>query len=107
MNSYPIEPGHKVVGPSEEAAKAISGIASTLRDQVRRIIATNPGGLTADEIAHKLNRSILSVRPRVSELRRLGEIKQSGSRGKNESGMSATIWVAAPSLNPEKLGGAA
>ena len=57
--------------------------------------------LTADEIAHKLNRSILSVRPRVSELRRQGEIRQSGARGKNESGLTASVWVISPPLLAE------
>jgi hypothetical protein len=100
-DAYPSAPGFKAAGPSEEAAKAIASVAATLRNQVRDAIANAPGGLTADEVAHKLNRSILSVRPRVSELRRLGEIKQSGARGKNESGMSASVWVLSPRLQAQ------
>ena len=76
-------------------------IASSLADQVREVIANSSSGITADDVARRLNRSILSVRPRVSELRRLGEIRQSGARGKNESGMSASMWVIAPPLQPE------
>jgi hypothetical protein len=93
MNSYPVQPGYKVSGPSEEAAKAVAGVAITLRDQVREVIVNCPNGITADEIAHKLNRSVLSVRPRVSEPHRHGEIRQTGARGTNESGMSASVWV--------------
>jgi len=48
--------------------------------------------LTADEIAKDLNLSVLSVCPRVSELKRLGEIQQTGARRKNESGTTATVW---------------
>ncbi len=95
---YPVQPGFKVSGPSEQAATAISGKAKTLRDQVLRTIAAAPQGLTADEVASKLNRSILSVRPRVSELHRQGEIRQTAIRGKNDSGMSASVWTLAPPL---------
>jgi DNA-binding Lrp family transcriptional regulator len=91
--THPDKPGCKAHGPSEEVAKAIAGVAVTLRDQVREVIVNCPSGITADEIAHKLNRSVLSVRPRVSELRRRGEIRQTGARGTNESGMSASVWV--------------
>jgi hypothetical protein len=101
---YPDAPGYKAHGPSEEAAKAIGAVAVTLRDQVREVIVSCPRGITADEIAHKLNRSILSVRPRVSELRRQGEIQQAEGRGKNQSGMSASRWIIAPPLQPESPG---
>ena len=103
-DTYPDAPGYKVSGPSEDAATAIATIAATLRDQVRQVIADSPSGITADDVAHRLNRSVLSVRPRVSESRRLGEFKQSGARGKNESGMSASVWVIAPPLQPEEAG---
>jgi DNA-binding Lrp family transcriptional regulator len=56
-------------------------------------IAQYPDGATADEIAKDLNLSVLSVRPRVSELKRTGKIKLTGARRKNESGMTATVWL--------------
>jgi hypothetical protein len=90
--TYPDTPGFKVSGPSEQAAKAITGKASKMRAAVLAQIAQYPGGVTADEIARDLNLSVLSVRPRVSELHRNGEIEQTGGRRKNESGMTATVW---------------
>jgi hypothetical protein len=102
--TYPDRPGHKVPGTSEEAARAIAGVAGTLRDKVREVIARCPTGITADDVALQLNRSILSVRPRVSELRRLGDIRQAEGRGKNQSGMTASRWVIAPPLQPESVG---
>jgi hypothetical protein len=78
---YPDAPGFKASGPSEEAAHAIAEIAPTLRDRVPAAIASAPPGLTADDVACRLNKSILSVRPRVSELHLRGEIRQSGARG--------------------------
>jgi hypothetical protein len=86
----------QISGPSEDAANAIAPIVASLREKVREVITVNsPGGITADDIAHILNRSILSVRPRVSELHRDGDIRSSGARGRNVSGMTATLWVIA------------
>jgi hypothetical protein len=89
---YPDAPGFKAPGPSEEAAKAITGKANRMRAAVLSKIAQCPAGATADEIAHELGLSVLSIRPRVSELNRSGEIRQTGARRKNESGMAATVW---------------
>jgi hypothetical protein len=97
--TYPDAPGFKTPGPSEQAAKAISSTAKTLRDQVLKTIVDAPAGLSADAVADRLGKSVLSVRPRVSELRRLGEIRPTTQRAKNESGMSATIWVQSPPLS--------
>jgi predicted ArsR family transcriptional regulator len=95
---YPDAPGFKTPGPSQDAAKAISGKAARMRAMVLAKIAQYPAGATADEIAHELGLSVLSVRPRVSELNRAGEIKQTTMRRKNESGMTATVWQIAPPL---------
>lgn len=89
---YPDAPGFKVSGPSEQAAEAMSGTANKMRAAVLAQIAQYQHGATADEIAKDLNLSVLSVRPRVSELNRNGEIEQTGARRKNESGMTATVW---------------
>jgi predicted ArsR family transcriptional regulator len=93
---YPDAPGFKAAGPSEDAAKVISGKAARLRAMVLKQIAKCPAGATADEIAHNLGLSILSIRPRVSELNRAGEIRSTDMRRKNESGMTATVWQLAP-----------
>ncbi len=90
--TYPDTPGFKVAGPSKQAAKAMTGKAAKMRAAVLAQIAQYSGGATADEIAKDLNLSVLSVRPRVSELRRNGEIEQTGGRRKNQSGMTATVW---------------
>jgi predicted ArsR family transcriptional regulator len=89
---YPDAPGFKVSGPSEQAAEAMGGTANKMRAAVFAQIAQHTGGATADEIAKDLNLSVLSVRPRVSELNRNGAIEQTGARRKNESGMTATVW---------------
>jgi hypothetical protein len=48
---YPDAPGFKVSGPSEEAARAMSGIANKVTAVVLAQFARYPGGATADEIA--------------------------------------------------------
>jgi predicted ArsR family transcriptional regulator len=96
---YPDVPGFKVSGPSEQAAGAMGkSTANKMRAAVLAQFAQYPGGATADEVARDLNLSVLSVRPRVSELNRTGKIEQTGARRKNESGMTATVWRIAEPL---------
>ena len=89
---YPTGASYKAEGPSKHAATAVTGSASRLRAQVLLLIEQHPGGMSADEIAATLNRSVLSVRPRVSELHLRGAIEQTGERRRNASGMTATVW---------------
>lgn len=97
-DAYPDRPGFKASGPSEQAANTVASTAKTLREQVLQTFQQSPSGLTADAVADRLGKSILSVRPRVAELHRQGEIRSAGKRGKNHSGLSATIWVVSPPL---------
>lgn len=97
QQSYPDRPGYKTEGTSKEAATAITGHAKTVRDRVLAYI-TEHAGITADEIANAMGLSILTVRPRVSELRRQGWIEPTGERFCNSSGMSANAWTLAPPL---------
>jgi hypothetical protein len=94
---YPDGPGFKTFGPSEEAATRITPTAAAMRATVLQVYAnTYPQGLTADEVASALNLSVLSVRPRVSELHRSGSLSDTGSRRQNSSGMTATVWRFVP-----------
>jgi hypothetical protein len=53
-------------------------------------------GATADEVAAKLGESVLSVRPRITELfRKSRTIFDSGKRRHNISGSSARVFVVA------------
>lgn len=92
MNRYPAQPGAKVDGPSRLAAEHIGPSVDTLRGLALREIFKSQRGLTADETAERLGLSLLSIRPRVTELKRLGEIEDSGVRRKNTSGRYATVW---------------
>lgn len=91
--AYPTSPGYKNkdrAGPSKKAAISIKPFALSLRERCFRVIGQMP--MTADEVAETVEKSILSVRPRIAELAKLGKIEDSGNRRTNESGKDATVW---------------
>ena len=90
--TYPESPGWKTNKPetSKAAARAVRSAAATLRDQVEQ--ALRAAELTADEVAEALGKSVLSVRPRVTELFKQGKVEDTGERRKNASGHSAAVW---------------
>ena len=97
--SYPHQPGAKTPGTSTEAAEKIAPRASVLRDRVERLFLTG-ATLTADECAEALHESVLAIRPRLSELVKMGLIVKSyqgdmPERRKNASGLNAQVWRAA------------
>lgn len=89
--NYPAQPGASDRETSIAAADAIAGKAPTLRAATLAAIQVSDG-LTADETADVLGASILSIRPRVTELARLGELEDSGERRANHSGKAAIVW---------------
>ena len=101
--SYPENPGYKAPGPSSEAARKVTRHAATIRDRVLQFLQSrHSAGFTPDRIAAFLGISILSVRPRITELHLQGEIEPTGERGKNESGMSAQCWRAVAPAKSEQ-----
>lgn len=88
--SYPARPGYKGAETSKIAAQEIESIADTLRSQALYHITGKP--MTADEVANALRVSVLSVRPRIAELNKMGLIEDSEIRRRNESGRAAIVW---------------
>lgn len=91
--AYPDRPGFKEGTTSREAAEAIEPRAGTLRRMALEFIRKHPGR-TADEVADALGESVLTIRPRISELRAKGLVRVAG-RGQNKSGKAAHRWNAA------------
>ena len=85
-------PGWKEPTTSRDAAKSVAKRSATLREFVLRALQTRP--MTADEVAAFLGETVLSIRPRVAELRKLGRIVATGDKRRNESGMLASVWGA-------------
>lgn len=94
MKSYPSAPGHRGVDTSIAAAQALAPNLAGQRQSVFHVIELARGyGGTGDEVARKLNWNRYAVRPRLSELKNLGKIIDSGKRRRNSSGRYAIVWV--------------
>jgi len=76
-----------------KATGRIRGSTARARAEIHWLLLAS-GPLTADEIAARLGRSALYIRPRVSELVNQLRVHDSGLRGRNASGMTAAKWVA-------------
>jgi len=91
---YVNDVGFKKRDTSYDAAKDMSskGRAGTLRRSVLNLLKIYKKGLTADECAGILNETVLSIRPRVSELASYGVLIDTGGRRLNDSGKKAIVW---------------
>lgn len=87
---YPNQPGFRRARTSRAAAEAMKERAPTLRDRVLALLKVED--LTADEAAEKLAKTVLSIRPRVAELKAKGLIFDSGFVRRNNSGVNAIVW---------------
>ena len=88
---YPQAPGFKRDGTSRAAAEAISPRVISLRERVLAALKSR-GPMTPDECGVALGLEWWTVRPRFSELVRLGLIAPTGERRKNESGKDADVY---------------
>lgn len=96
MSTYPDAPGHRNVGTSIAAADALAPKLGRLQRMAEGAIRQAGAlGLTADELAERLDLSRWTIQPRTSELRRKGLIRDSGQRRPNSTGKLATVWIAA------------
>jgi DNA-directed RNA polymerase specialized sigma24 family protein len=93
---YPDRPGHRNVATSIAAADALAPKLGRLQRMAETTIRTaGVYGLTADELAERLDLSRWTIQPRTSELRRKGLIRDSGQRRPNRTGKLAIVWIAA------------
>lgn len=92
---YPNHPGFTDTGTSLDAARKIRPATAKLYADLLTIIRlAGDRGLTSDEAAAMLGKSVLLVRPRFVELgpRHFNKIEKNGLRRTNESGMSAAAY---------------
>lgn len=93
--TYPRAPGFKELTTSKDAAAIIAPTVSECHAAILKLLrGVGPSGLTADEVADRLGKSILGIRPRISELgpANLNKIERTGERRKNASGIMAAVW---------------
>lgn len=86
-------PAARNTDTSRAAAASVAPSAARVRSMVLNAIRAS-AGLTADEAAGRLGMSVLTVRPRVSELGKSGAIVDAGIRRPNQSGRRAIVWRA-------------
>ena len=87
FTSYPDKPGWKEPTTSADAAPSRSE-ASLMRGKVLRVYEGMTHA-TPDEVADHLGLSVLSVRPRCSELIAMGKLERTSIRIANRSGKTA------------------
>ena len=87
---YPGTPGYQLSETSHAAAKQIQSTAQTLKAAC--LVTLMSAARTADEVAELLGEDILSIRPRIAELKRAGKVFDTGLRRANRSGKSAVVW---------------
>lgn len=90
--AYPHRPGAQARDTSHDAADHAAETAPQLRARALAELERS-NGLTADEVAGRMGASILSIRPRITELSRLGKVRDSGHRRANASGRLAIVWA--------------
>ena len=91
---YPIYPGAQPTDTSVRAAKDMAPRASTVRSQVLACLEDH-GSMTSEEVAQALDLPRGTVQPRITELRRMGRVIDTGERRLNDSsGKPAIVWAA-------------
>lgn len=93
-DEYPFTAGHRDIDTSIAAAELINAALPKLQRSVLSVIAAaGAHGATGDEIAAVLAWERHRVRPRTSELRRLGKIVDSGWRRPSLAGIASIVWT--------------
>lgn len=78
---------------SKEAANNINHKLSGIRALVFEYIASKEHGATGSEIAEALDILLYTAKPRCTELRDAGYIKNSGFVRDNPNGQKETVWI--------------
>ena len=92
FNDYPNTAGFRNTDTSKKAAKDVNKRVSYLQLTILDLLQ-DIGDMTADECAKFANESVLTIRPRFSELKLLGKIKDTEIRRKNDSGKTAAVFT--------------
>ena len=93
FDKYPYKAGHRKVKTSVKSANDINKKLKRLQKVVLiELGKVYPEGLTGSEIANRTGYSILSIRPRTTELKLQGLIIDTEKTRKNEGGKSEIIY---------------
>ena len=79
-------------GTERAAAQKVAPTVKGRRLQTLQALASLVGGGTGEQIAHAARLSILSIRPRLSELQEMQLIEDTQSSRKNAMGNKEIVW---------------
>jgi hypothetical protein len=91
---YPETAGTKERGIDSASRKAGESVPAKALQRVVHADLLRHGDSTADESAARLAMDILTVRPRFSELRKLGKVIATDKRRPSSRGTLSTVWHA-------------
>ena len=92
-DKYPYKAGHRGIRTSIIAAEDTNKTLRRLHKQVIiELSKVFPKGLTTSELANKINRNLLTIRPRTTELKHQGLIVDTEKDRKNENGKPEIIY---------------
>ena len=93
IDKYPYKAGHRNVDTSIKSAEKINkNLKRICKIVLVELAKVYPNGLTGSEIAKNANRSLLSIRPRTTELKHQGIIIDTDKRRKNEYDNTEIIY---------------
>lgn len=90
---YPTEDAHRGVQTSIDAA-ARAALTSSQGRRIALNVLIEHGDKTVDEVCAITDRPRYNLQPRFTELRKLGLIRDTGTRRFNASGARAIVWRA-------------
>jgi hypothetical protein len=92
LGSLPYQPSSPT---SKAAAESMQICATSLKEEVYRIISKSEDGMTDEEIQQRLDMNPSTERPRRIELVLSGALRNSGRQRTTRSGRKAVIWEVA------------
>jgi len=75
-----------------EAAELIAPRVTGMRLQALQSLASVQPGLTGSQVADRMGAWLYSVKPRLTELQRMGLVADSGERARNERKRQEVVW---------------
>ncbi|MBV7408727.1 hypothetical protein [Maritimibacter sp. DP1N21-5] len=93
--------GYRHTDTSEAAAQSAKTSAETLRARVLDVLAASAIPRSAEGIARSMGEHPASVKPRISELRNAGKVRDSKKRGRTDMGRSCILWELTEGTNAQ------
>lgn len=94
VSHYPLTAGSKERTADSASRKAGESVPVKALQRIVHAEMLRHGDGTADEVAARLAMDILTIRPRLSELRKLGKVVATEARRPSSRGTPSTVWHA-------------